>query len=77
MATIKDVAKLAGVSVTTVSIIMNGKSGERKISAQTQERVQDAMRELGYQPNLTARRLRFQESKNLSSRFSGLWITVP
>ena len=44
MATIKDVAKLAGVSVTTVSIIMNGKSGERKISAQTQERVQDAMR---------------------------------
>ena len=45
MATIKDVAKLAGVSVTTVSIIMNGKSGERKISAQTQERVQDAMRE--------------------------------
>lgn len=63
MATIKDVAKLAGVSVTTVSIIMNGKSGERKISAQTQERVQDAMRELGYQPNLTARRLRFQESK--------------
>lgn len=63
MATIKDVAKLAGVSVTTVSIIINGKSGERKISAQTQERVQDAMRELGYQPNLTARRLRFQESK--------------
>ncbi|WP_432627559.1 LacI family DNA-binding transcriptional regulator [Brotaphodocola sp.] len=63
MATIKDVAKLAGVSVTTVSIIINGKSGERKISAQTQERVQDAMRELGYQPNLSARRLRFQESK--------------
>ena len=40
MATIKDVAKLAGVSVTTVSIIMNVKSGERKSSAQTQERVQ-------------------------------------
>ena len=51
MATIKDVAKSAGVSVTTVSIIINGKSEERKISAATQERVQDAMRELGYQPN--------------------------
>lgn len=63
MATIKDVAKLAGVSVTTVSIIINGKSGERKISVQTQERVQEAMRELGYQPNLSARRLRFQESR--------------
>ncbi|MEW4414857.1 LacI family DNA-binding transcriptional regulator [Clostridium sp. AN503] len=63
MATIKDVAKSAGVSVTTVSIIINGKSEERKISAATQERVQDAMRELGYQPNLSARRLRSQDSK--------------
>lgn len=63
MATIKDVAKLANVSVTTVSIIINGKSEERKISAITQERVQDAMRELGYQPNLSARRLRSQDSK--------------
>lgn len=63
MATIKDVAKLANVSVTTVSIIINGKSEERKISAITQERVQNAMRELGYQPNLSARRLRSQDSK--------------
>ena len=30
MATIKDVAKQAGVSVTTVSIIINGKAEERK-----------------------------------------------
>ncbi len=63
MATIKDVAKAAGVSVTTVSIIMNGKAEERKISAETQERVLDTMRELGYQPNLTARRLRSQANK--------------
>ena len=38
MATIKDVAKQAGVSVTTVSIIINGKSEERKISTATQQR---------------------------------------
>lgn len=63
MATIKDVAKAAGVSVTTVSIIINGKSGERKISSATQARVQEIMRELGYQPNLSARRLRSQDSK--------------
>lgn len=63
MATIKDVARQAGVSVTTVSIIINGKAEERKISSSTCERVQDAMRQLGYQPNLTARRLRFQENK--------------
>lgn len=42
MATIKDVAKQAGVSVTTVSIIINGKAEERKISAATQERVAEA-----------------------------------
>lgn len=63
MATIKDVAKLSGVSITTVSIILNGRAEERKISAATQERVLNAMRELGYQPNLTARRLRYQDSK--------------
>ncbi len=63
MATIKDVAKLAGVSVTTVSIIINGKAEERKISTATQERVQEIMRQIGYQPNLTARRLRFRDSK--------------
>ena len=63
MATIKDVAKQAGVSVTTVSIIINGKSEERKISTATQQRVAEAMRDLGYQPNLSARRLRSQENE--------------
>lgn len=52
-----------GVSVTTVSIIINGKAEERKISAATQERVAEAMRDLGYQPNLSARRLRSQENE--------------
>lgn len=41
-------AKQAGVSVTTVSIIINGKAEERKISTATQERVAEAMRDLGY-----------------------------
>ena len=63
MATIKDVAKAAGVSVTTVSIIINGKAEERKISEATRDRVLETMRELGYQPNLSARRLRNQDSK--------------
>lgn len=63
MTTIKDVAKEAGVSVTTVSIIINGKAEERKISAATQERVAEIMKQLGYQPNLSARRLRSQENE--------------
>ncbi|MDO4328079.1 MAG: LacI family DNA-binding transcriptional regulator [Lachnospiraceae bacterium] len=58
MVTIKDVANLAQVSPTTVSLIINGKSEERRISPVTRERVLQAMNELGYQPNLSARRLR-------------------
>lgn len=69
MATIKDVAKQAGVSVTTVSIIINGKSEERKISPATCKRVTEVMKELGYQPNLSARRLRYQDSKRPAIAF--------
>ena len=61
MATIKDVAKAAGVSVTTVSIIINGKAKERAISEATIDKVYKAMKELEYQPNLSARRLRTSE----------------
>lgn len=63
MATIKDVAKAAGVSATTVSLIINGKSEERRISPDTKERVLAIMNELGYQPNLSARRLRSTDEK--------------
>ena len=58
MPTIKDVAALAGVSFSTVSIIINGKSAERKISLQTQKKVLDAMKELNYKPNISAKKLR-------------------
>lgn len=63
MVTIKDVANLAHVSPTTVSLILNGKSAERRISSLTRERVLDAMNTLGYQPNLSARRLRSNEAR--------------
>lgn len=58
MATIKDVAQAAGVSATTVSIILNGKADERKISAETRERVHQAIQDLHYQPSFSARALR-------------------
>lgn len=58
MITIKDIAKAANVSDSTVSIVLNGKAKERKISIHTQKKVIEAAQTLGYRPNLSARRLR-------------------
>ena len=54
MATIKDVAKLSGVSIKTVSRVVNNLS---EVSPTTRQRVQQAIFELGYQPNKLARSL--------------------
>lgn len=59
MATMTDVARRAGVSVSTVSYVL---TGARPISAATRERVLDAMAELGYQPNALARGLASRRS---------------
>ncbi|MBC5689306.1 LacI family DNA-binding transcriptional regulator [Mediterraneibacter sp. NSJ-55] len=58
MVTIKDVAARANVSATTVSIIINGKEKERKISPATVAKVKTAIAQLNYQPNIAARKLR-------------------
>ena len=52
---LRDVAETAGVSVKTVSNVVNGYV---HVSAATRERVQAAIDELGYRPNLSARSLR-------------------
>lgn len=53
--TSKDVAALAGVSQSTVSFVINGKS---VVAEATRRRVEDAMRKLNYQPNAVARTLK-------------------
>jgi LacI family transcriptional regulator len=55
MATMNDVARLADVSIATVSHVING---TRFVSAERVERVHAAMQELGYTPDATARSLR-------------------
>jgi DNA-binding LacI/PurR family transcriptional regulator len=52
----RDVAEHAGVSVQTVSNLVNNRL--RQMSEQTRVRIEVAMEELGYHPNLTARSLR-------------------
>lgn len=54
MATLKDVAQKAGVTVTTVSRVLNNRG---YISEETRKKVMDAMREMRYQPNEMARSL--------------------
>lgn len=54
MITVKDIAKQAGVSPGTVSNVLTGK---RPVATATQERVRQAIAELGYQPNMLARSL--------------------
>lgn len=60
--TIKDVAKLAGVSPSTVSRTC---SNHPSISIQTKERVRKAMQELGYEPNFQASNLVNQNSRTI------------
>lgn len=60
-----DVARLAGVAPTTVSLILNGRAEELKIAPATRQRVEDAARRLHYVPNSAARALRRQHSQIL------------
>lgn len=55
-ATLGDVARRAGVSVGTVSNIFNGR--ESRMRPETLARVQQAIKDLGFRPNLSARRLK-------------------
>lgn len=55
MATIKDVARLSGVSPATVSQVLN--QGGRPVHEDTRKRVLEAARELDYRPNALARGL--------------------
>ena len=55
---IRDIAEAAGVSISTVSTILNNKSDNVRISAETRQRVSEIARRLGYQPNFFASALR-------------------
>lgn len=67
MATIYEVSKLAGVSLATVSRVMN-KSG--RVTDKTRKKVEAAMAELGYRPNSIAQSL-------ASNRSNSVGILVP
>lgn len=65
-----DVARAAGVSRATVSIVLSG-SDAAVISADTRERVRQAAHDLGYQPNSAARMLKNGATRTVAILVSG------
>lgn len=64
-ATRESVARLAGVAPTTVSLVLNGRGDQVKLSRQTQQRVLDAARQLHYVPNAAARALAGRRTRTI------------
>lgn len=62
-ATIRDVAKLAGVSVATVSRVMNKKG---YVNSETEQKVMKAMKQLQFEPNQMARGLAGKRTKTIA-----------
>ncbi|MCX4583299.1 LacI family DNA-binding transcriptional regulator [Streptomyces sp. NBC_01481] len=60
--TSRDVARVAGVSQATVSLVL-GEKWRGRVSERTAGMVRDAARELGYRPNLAARNLRLGRTR--------------
>jgi LacI family transcriptional regulator len=63
--TLADVASQAGVSQTAASFVLAGRREEMRISAQVEERVLRAVKELGYRPNVVSRSLRTGSTQTL------------
>lgn len=65
-ATMRDVAKLAGVSQPTVSRVLNQTNTTISISEETRSKVMAAVEELDYRPNVLARGLRTQQTQMIA-----------
>ena len=70
--TMKDVASKAGVSVATVSGVLNNRTGKIPFSDQTRVKVRAAVKELGYYINEQARSLRLGKSNTISVAVSDM-----
>ncbi len=70
--TIRDIAKMAGVGLGTVSRVLNNSA---LVSEETRQRVLDVIKELDYIPNPTARRLSL--GKTLTITVVVPWFTRP
>lgn len=70
------IAERTNLSPGTVSLILNGRAREMRISEETEKRVLEEAKKLGYQPNIYARRLRQQTSQKVSAVIGILWPSL-
>lgn len=64
--TIREIAKMAGVSISAVSIVLNGRKG---VSDETRRKVSEIIEKLQYTPNPNSRRLLFNKTNNIAILF--------
>lgn len=69
MIRIKDIADRAGVSPTTVSNVIHGKTG--RVSKATVEKINRILKEMEYVPSISARML---QNNSLRSYWCGAWF---
>ncbi len=67
--TIKEIAKLCGISVSTVSRAINN---QRDINQETKKKVQAAIEQYGYVPNNSARNLKINDARNIAVLVKGI-----
>ncbi|RYZ48714.1 MAG: LacI family transcriptional regulator, partial [Chitinophagaceae bacterium] len=65
MVSIKDIAKAVGVSPAAVSLVLNGKAKQSRISDDLSAKIEAAALQMGYRPNRVAIGLRTGKSKTL------------
>ena len=71
--TLKDIADRAGVSVSTVSRILNN-DHKKKASDQTQKKVWQIVQELGYVPNMNAKYLATGYEEGYQNQFKTIGV---
>lgn len=70
---IKHIAEQLGISQSTVSVVLNGRGDKIRISKATQKQVLEAAKDMNYQPNIYARRLRGAGMKQAGQIISIFW----
>jgi len=73
---IKMIAERIKLSSGTVSIVLNGRGNEMRIAQETQNRIWEEAKKLGYKPNIYARRLRQQSGEKAAAVIGILWPSL-